>query len=266
MSEGGGRDPRWDEREVDLILKRALELQQEEQRQPARSLARSDGASLAELEEMAHEVGIEPALVRRAAAELEAQPRRVEVSRWTGGPRRIVFERVLRGEAPQAAIETLLGVVQDALGEHGQPSMVGRTFTWTSLTTRGRHGRGGRQLTISVVPHEGATTIRLEERLDPGGLFGGMVGGIGGGSWGLAMGVGIGALHSPVAAAAIWLFSAGSAYAGARTLYRRTVRKRTEQLQGLLVRITEHLESAINVSALPAAPASKGGLPPAEGG
>ena len=44
-----------------MILERALELQQEEQRQAPLALKRTDGASLAELEEMAHEVGIEPA-------------------------------------------------------------------------------------------------------------------------------------------------------------------------------------------------------------
>src|SRR5439155_4097090 len=112
MSDAGDQEPRWGEREVGLILERALELQQQEQRQAPRALKRTDGASLAELEEMAHEVGIEPALVRRAASELEAQPRPVALSRWTGGPRRIIFERVLRGEAPEAAIEALVGVVQ----------------------------------------------------------------------------------------------------------------------------------------------------------
>jgi hypothetical protein len=243
---GDPRDQvRWGEREVSLILKRALELQHEDERQAPRSLERAAGASLAELEEIAHEVGIEPALVRRAAAELEAQPRPVEVSRWTGGPRRIVFERVLRGEAPQAAIETLVGVVQEALGQHGQPSMVGRTFSWTSLASTGRRVSAGRQLTISVVPRAGVTTIRLEEQLAAGGVFGPLVGGVGGGSSGVAMGIGLGALHSPLLAAAIWVFSAGSAYAGARMLYRRTVRKRTAELQGLLGRITEHLQSAL---------------------
>jgi hypothetical protein len=159
MSDAGDHDPRWGEREVGLILRRALELQHEEQRQAPGALQRGEG---------------------------------------------------------------------------------------------------------NVVPRAGATTIRVEERLAPGSLFGGMVGGGAGGSTSLAFGVGVGALHSPLAAAAIWLFSMGSAYAGARTLYRRTVRRRTEELQGVLARITEHLQSAITVAALPAAPASKA-LPPAEG-
>jgi hypothetical protein len=244
MSQAGG--PRWGEREVSLILKRALELQ-EERRHAPQALVRTDGASLAELEEMASEVGIEPALVRRAAQELEARPRPVEVSRFLGGPRRILFERVLQGEAPQTAIEALVGLLQQSLGpDGGQPSMVGRVFTWTLVRASGRHD--GRRLTISVVPRDGTTTIRLEERLDVGGLFGGLVGGVGGGGSGVAIGVGVGALHSPLAAVAIWLFTAGSAYLGARALYRRVVGKRTEELQRVLARLTEHLQAAIDAS------------------
>jgi hypothetical protein len=267
MGDGGERHPRWSDREVGLILRRAVELQQEEQRHPPGAPGSADGASLEDLEEMAREVGVEPALVRRAAAEMEARPRPTPVSRWMGGPRRIVFERALRGEAPQAAIEALVGVVQEVLGEHGQPGMVGRTFTWTSLTASGRHGPRGRQITISVAPRDGVTTVRIEEGLRPaaGGLFGGLLGGVGGGSSGMAVGIGVGALNSPLAAVAIWLCAFGSAYAGALALYRRTVRRRTEDLQGLLARITEHLQSALAGAAL-AAPAAARALPPADKG
>jgi len=117
MSDVGGRERRWDEGEVGAILQRAIELQQEEERQGPRALARrGDGASLAELEAMAKEVGLEPALVRRAVAELEARRRPVPISPWTGGPGRIVFERVLPGEAGPAAVEALLPIIQGATG------------------------------------------------------------------------------------------------------------------------------------------------------
>lgn len=254
MSEPDDRDPRWSEAEVSLILKRALELQQEEQRQPTTALKRADGASLADLEEMAREVGIEPALVRRAATEIEARPRPVEVSRFTGGPGRIVLTRVLHGEAPQAAIETLLGVVQETLGEHGQPSMIGRTFTWTSLNASGRHASRRRQISITVAPRDGVTTIRVEEQLrgTAAAMFGGMLVGIGGGSSGAAMGIGIGALHSPLLAVLIWLFTLTSAYGGVRGLYARTVRIRTAELQKVIARVVEHVQAALDAAALPA--------------
>jgi hypothetical protein len=257
MSDAGGTDRRWSEREVGLILQRAVELEKEDESRKPRALQRTDGASLAELEAVASEVGVEPALVRRAAAELDARPRLVDVSPWTGGPRRIVFERVLQGEAPLPAIEALLGVVQDALGEHGQPGMVGRTFTWSSLTSSARHGPRGRQISITVASRDGVTTIRVEEELGnvAGRVFGGLVGGVGWGSTPLVWGIGVGALHSPAAAVLISLLTLGSSYAGARRLYRGKVRTRTEELQGLVVRIAEHLQAALDVAALPAAPA-----------
>jgi hypothetical protein len=252
MGDAGEREPRWNEREVGLILRRALELQEEQKQIPA-APARADGASLADLEEVAREVGIEPALVRRAAAELDNQPRPVATSRFMGGPTSIVFERVLRGEASEAALEKLVVVVQEALGEHGQPAMVGRTFTWTSVARSGPRGSHGRQIAISVRPRDGATVIHIEEKLrsTAGGLFGGLLGGVGGGSSGVAMGIGIGALNSVAAAVVLWLCGVGGAYAGARALYRRAVSKRTQELRELLLAMGSELEAANAAAALP---------------
>jgi hypothetical protein len=290
MSDVGGRERRWDEGEVGAILRRAIELQQEEERQGPQALARrGDGASLAELEAMAKEVGLEPALVRRAIAELEARPRPVPISPWTGGPRRIVFERVLPGEAGPAAVEALLPIIQGAVSLNGQGSMVGRTFTWAwTLTNEWNSKKDFREgLTISVVPRDGATTVRIEERLTAFPMF--FLPLVATGA--LSGGIGMGSLHSPLAAAAILLVAAGSSHLGARVLYRRLVRKHTEALQELFANITVHLQSeggeSVRIAArveseleqpvriaarveseleqpmLDAAPARKGALPPA---
>ena len=56
------------------------------------------------------------------------------------------------------------------------------------------------------------------------------------------MWIGLAALHSPLAAVVLWLAVFCSAYVGARSLYRRTVRQRTAELQELLVRVSEHLQ------------------------
>ena len=246
MGDPGDRDPRWNQREATLILHRALELEQrqEDRRQAPAALQRTEGTSLAELEETAQEIGVEPALVRRAAAELEVRPRPVETSPWTGGPPRIVFERVLRGEAKVEAIETLVGVLREALGDRGQPSMVGRTFNWTSLTSSDRHGPHDRELAITVTPRDGATRIRIEEQLGPSAqrVFGRMVGAVGVPGTAFAMLIGLAALHSPLVAVVLWLAVVCSAYLGGRSLYRRTVRQRTAELQELLVRVSEHLQ------------------------
>jgi hypothetical protein len=275
MSHVGGPERRWDEGEVGAIFQRAVELQQEEERQGPQALAeRGGGASLAELEAMAKEVGIEPALVRRAVAELEARPRPVPISPWTGGPGRIVFERVLPGEAGPAAVEALLPIIQgSAVSLNGQGSMVGRTFTWTAMNewTSKKDFREG--LTISVIPRNGATTVRIEQGLMAFPMFGPPL--LAAGS--LSGGIGMGSLHSPLAAAAIFLVAAGSFHLGARVLHRRLVRKHTGALQELFANITTHLqsesgepvriaarvESELEEPLLDAAPARKGALPPA---
>jgi hypothetical protein len=214
---------------------------------------------------MAKEVGLEPALVRRAVAELEARPRPVPISPWTGGPERIVFERVLPGEAQPAAVETLLPIIQGAISESGQGSMVGRIFTWT--TTKGDR----QQLTISVIPRDGATTVRVEEGLKAIPPVAPLLA-----PFPLSVGM-MGLLHSPLAAAAMWLFAAGSFHVGARAFYRRLVRKRTAALQELFahiaaqlqserdkpVRIAARVESELEEPMLDAAPARTGALPPA---
>jgi hypothetical protein len=274
MSDVGEPERRWGQSEVSLILQRAMELQDEEQPSGPHALARpEDGASLAELEQMANEVGIDRALVRRAVAELESRPRRVPISPWTGGPGRIVFERVLPTEVSPAAIESLLPILQSAFSGNGQGSMVGRTFTWTSLNRGGREA-GAPRLSISVISRAGGTTIRAEERLWPAQVLVGFIGSVF-----PAMYVG-GTLHSPLAGVATWLLTACSAHLGARALYRREVRKRTEALQELFAHITAHLQSALDEPthatahlqsaleepALPAATKPKASLPPGRRG
>ena len=242
---GGGRQASYGAREVGRILERALQLQDEDRRQLPATTAHGDSTSLAELEELGREVGVEPALVRRAAAELETRPRPVEKTPWLGVPERIVYERNLPGEATPAALEALVGVLQEVLGEPGQASMVGRTFTWTSSSGQGPRGQHGRQISIVIASRDGTTSLRVEEGLRPtvGNRFRGYVGGVSGMSAGVAMAIGIGALRSPLAAVAIWLLAILGVLGTTRTRYRRTVDRRTEELGQLVARIAHELES-----------------------
>jgi hypothetical protein len=167
--------------------------------------------------------------------------------------------------------------------------MVGRTFTWSWTSTNEWNSKKDFRegLTISVVPRDGATTVRIEARLMAFPMF--FLPLVATGA--LSGGIGMGSLHSPLAAAAILLVAAGSSHLGARVLYRRLVRKHTEALQELFANITVHLqseggepvriaarveseleqpvriaarvESELEQPTLDAAPARKGALPPA---
>ena len=86
---------RFNEREVAAIIKRASELQEVE------SIGESStGMSLAELEQIAREAGLDPALVRRAASDLDTRVTDRQPSAFFGAPTGLVLERTIDGEVP----------------------------------------------------------------------------------------------------------------------------------------------------------------------
>jgi uncharacterized membrane protein YhiD involved in acid resistance len=70
-------------------------------------------------------------------------------------------------------------------------------------------------------------------------MFAGIVGGAGGGTTGIWMGIGMGVLHSPAAAAGMVITSLSVCYLVARGLYRRSFRKRSEEMNDLIARLAE---------------------------
>lgn len=81
---------KYTDRQVRLILKSAVELQQRTERDDDPSGA----TSLAELEQMAAEVGLDSSLVRRAVAELDTVGAPSERNAFLGSPTYIVLEQV----------------------------------------------------------------------------------------------------------------------------------------------------------------------------
>src|SRR6476619_6227112 len=107
MPDAPGNNRKFNDEEVALIIKRAAELQQTEQIEQSSSSA----LSLQEVEEIAKEAGIEPALIRRAASTLDTHTVVNRPSPWIGAPTRIVFERVVDGEISADAYETLVNEI-----------------------------------------------------------------------------------------------------------------------------------------------------------
>jgi hypothetical protein len=242
MSESGERRRRYGDKEVGLILKRAAELQRRE----PESAAGGSGLTLAELEEIAVEAGIDPRLLRRAADDLDAGAASLHsegAARVLGAPVSIKFERTLTGEIPESEFERLVPEIQQAADAYVQPSLLGRTLTWQSTTPDNL-----RTLQVVVSSRDGRTRIRIEERLSQlaWAMFGGMIGGGGGGiGLGVGLGVGLGALQSALFAI-IWPVGIiGGAYLLGRKVYRSTVRRRQRVLRELLDRLTEHVESVV---------------------
>ncbi len=164
----------YSEKQVAEILQRAARLER------GRAL-QAPVLSLAEIEAIAHESGLDPALVRVAARSLdESQSERSPPARLLGAPTHRTIERVIDGELTTAHHERLVVDLRDALvdGARRPPhiSSIGRALTVTGFP----HGA---LVELSLTPREGKTYLRIDVSSGQlaGGLFGGLTGGLGGG-------------------------------------------------------------------------------------
>lgn len=225
---------RFNESDTDAILRRAAELASGAEETPTQR-----GLTIEEMEALAGEAGLDPALVQRAAREVGFKQAQ-SASPWAGAPRRILVERQLEVELTEEVWESMVVEIQRTFGGAGFASQVGRTRTWTVSQTGGR-GHSSRVVSVTVTAQQGKTMIRVDESLTQlaGAIFGGVVGGVGGGTTGLWVGIGMGMLHSPVAAVALVLAGVAGAYGLARALFVRAFRKRSEELNELVQRLAE---------------------------
>jgi len=246
MTEGPFGSRRYNEKEVALLLKRASDLQRTVPTARDRT-----GLTLHELEEIATEAGLDAALLRRAAAELDAGLGAEGSSpgtRLAGAPLRVLLERKVPGELPTAAFADLLPLVLAAADSPGNAIESGQTFTWTSQDPSNL-----RRLQVLIATGAGWTRIHIEERYGglAGAVFGGGLGGIGGGVGGGLGGALGGALGSLTLGLGIPAVVLGTTYVGCRIIFRRLVARRRVILERLLREIEE---------AVPPPPAER--LPP----
>ena len=246
---------RFDEKEVAAIIKRASELQQVD------TISESTtGMSLAELEQIAREAGLDPALVRRAAADLDTRVTDQQPSAFFGAPTTLVLERTIDGEVPTEEYEAIVLEIQRELGGVGSASGLGRSLVWT-MTTHGHRRVATRTVQVTVTPRDGRTTIRIDEPLRPmaGGLFGGVMG-AGLGSGGIVMGVGMRLFDSMPVAMGLVGGVVGASYLVARTIFGRMVRGRGERLQVLMSRLAERVATTSARRLEPTRPAERRSL------
>ncbi len=200
------------EEEVSEILQRASGLEKRQQlERPA--------LSLAEIEAIAQESGLDPAMVRQAARDLEQKAaERGFAARFTGAPSRRSFEREVEGELTVEHHERLAAEIRSAFGSSvmmGQVATLGRSLTWSGFSKAGI-------IEVNVFPRDGKTVIRVDVNSSnlAGGIFGGIIGGLGGGlgsnvAWILPV-----TLHLPwYTGAAGFLAVVAGAYGLARALY-----------------------------------------------
>jgi hypothetical protein len=151
MADTPMEERRFTDREVREILKRAVK------KTPSRALVRDEGLSLAELEAIGHEVGIDPARLEDAAraVSLEKSERSGSV---LGGPTVMDFERRVEGEFYPTDTPDILAVIRRTMGQQGEVAEVHGSLEWQA---KGESGE--RYVTLSS--RDGATTIRSSANL-----------------------------------------------------------------------------------------------------
>ncbi len=228
MNEQSPGPRRYSEEEVGLILRRATEMQRAEPTalDPA-------GLTMAELEEIAAEAGIDRGMLRQAASELNVQQPTTLGSRLAGAAVAVAIERVVEGEMPVERLEELVPTIVAATPGRGTASAVGRSLTWSS-----QEGSNLTEQQVLVSSQNGQTLIRVEQSYSglAAGWFGGIMGGVGGGlGFGLGgalstiLGLGVGLVAFPLTAVA------GSFYL-ARAIYASQVRSRQVAAHALVDR------------------------------
>lgn len=258
MSEQLPGPRRYSEEEVGLILRRATEMQRAEP-----TAADPAGLSMAELEEIAAEAGIDAGMLRQAASELNLQQPATLGSRLAGAPTTVAIERVIEGEMPVERLEELVPTIVAATPGRGTASAVGRSLTWSS-----QEGSNLTEQQVLVSSQRGQTLIRVEQSYSglAAGWFGGIMGGVGGGvGFGLggalsaSLGLGAGLVAFPLTAIA-------GSYFLARSIYSSQVRNRQSTARALVGELAQQVEAAI-ASTRPAIDAAgRGGLPPGSAG
>jgi hypothetical protein len=245
---------RFSDGEVQEVLKRAAEL---DLAQPTGSGALTIGA----IQQAAAEAGIDPALVRAAAAALRSpspsgstspQDKLVPfTAQWVaGGPTRISVERVVQGELSESDCAYLIDDVRGVLGIMGIVGSLGRTVTFVAQRSGGALGR---DLQVSLTMRGGQTRINIREGLGQlaGGIFGGICGGAGGGGLGPIIGLTASLAKSPVLALALVPLWLAGVFATARSVYHYNSMRRVRQLNDLGDRLAALATNLIAESALP---------------
>jgi hypothetical protein len=230
------RKPPYNEAQVRTVIRKAAEQQLEHPTE--------EGAmSLAAIQRIGAEVGLSPDRVRDAAQALASPPAIPARRGIFGAPSMIDMERTLDAELPDEEFEALLEEVRAITGEVGRINeTLGRSLSWNSLSFQNSLEGTGRLIHVMVKPKDGRTRIRITESagVHPVLLAFGTV--IGGGMLAVAIGEAAFSAGAPfLLTASIFGVTWGATYIGARTVFRRFIRRRVRILSNLMDRLSNHV-------------------------
>jgi hypothetical protein len=232
----------YDEKAVAAILQRAAELDRK-RRETGTSL------SLAEIEQIARDAGIDPAVIRQAARDVEHGGETALSTRLASAPLRRTIERVVDHELSATDHERLAVLIRQGVSPLSrippQVSSLGRSLTLSAQTSRGF-------VEVQVTPQGAKTLIRITVSLRSlaGSLFGPMMGplGVGFGSFvcaGLIQWITESGLPLSVAVPSGvlgWLGTLGGTFSLARLLFSRTAKRTYAEMDELADRLEAELK------------------------
>ncbi|NJD19123.1 MAG: hypothetical protein FIA95_07565 [Gemmatimonadetes bacterium] len=221
----GDAGRRYTEKEFALILRKAAELQE----RPDVRAAAEGGLTLNEISAIAQEVGLEAALVARAAGELDAE-RPTGLTRFLGGSARHRAPASVPAVLAPEAYPAVLDAIRSATGRHGEARETLGSLEWHAAD-------GVTRLYVTVTPGPEATHVVLTADRSGGqaavwvaSIFASL----------FAVGV-TGAIVAPSTVEGGLGLGAGILGAGlltARTLWASATRRFKERMEGALERIT----------------------------
>ena len=161
MSQLPAEKRRYSDKELALIIKLAAELE-------GRVGAEAPGGvhSLAEIQQIAEEAGLDPELILQAAASLESSaPSRKSLI--LGAPTEFRFQRTIDAEIDESDLGELISTIRQIMGHEGEVSSVLGLAEWKhytqsefELTLR----RSSPRDHVEISPRPGETRIRVTSR------------------------------------------------------------------------------------------------------
>ena len=148
-------------------------------------------------------------------------------TRVAGAPMRLELMRTFDGTFPADKFEDLIESIREITRDRGRTELMRSSVAWWASSS---DRSTGPFTSITVSIKDGRTNLIVTDRLGQlaGALYGGIGGGVGGGAIMLPI---LASMAMPVAIPVIVLDWFGGIYAGTRALFKRSARKRAENLQ-----------------------------------
>ena len=230
----GNSERRYSDKEFAVILRRAFELQE----RPS-GVGTGEGLTLGEIQAIAREVGLDPALVERAASVLPTAGEG-RAARVFGGPDAYQLEYSASGEVPKEDFAKLVDAIRRATGHQGEATEVLGSLEWKTV------GQVS-QVHVTVSRREGRTHVRVIADRGGAAFLTYFVSTFG---WLVGMGISGAVLEPSTAPAVIALVAAavGGAFVTARTLWKTTTSRFRSQLSNLMGGLTRAVDESLGDS------------------